>query len=676
MESEEDFLAKANSDISQLCAENILLWNKFLDAFTLRDVVRNHLATINHRHRLKRFSEGFFTMTNPRKAALCCLDVKHSHHTSVSEAVRKSPYFVGLPALQVSCKELDGTPDTLPIIFEDVYSDSLVPRTCPPSACLPPACLLVAGGREGRGPPTPRPASVPLDRLSGLSSSSLDLLHSELAVLEVKTEPRKNDPKKKISLPAPRRDGPIKVERKRSVDSSLGSSLSPTLSPDMKGYLKEKLKSMKPRRRGSKQETRSQGGGRKGVEGYSHLDCCADVPYNLAEEPEQVDGVEESEGEGGAVLDCSFTSRTLQEEQAARTPLETMRCAVKEEEEARSKSAVKNEEGAKRVSRSEAEERLEGMASLRQIVLAESLKQEISDCSLSDSSSQEASNSSSSVSSTPPRQHSEASILTDLPSLPADPVASSNSQHSQITLLKSPFPLGSLSSPLLDSSETCTQDPVLKSSASEVTFQPSFKRAPVSSLAGLRSPLLLLGQAGRSRSEEPQAVTEPLPRRPRHQSECHPPPSVSSLPRKRNTTSPDLPTPPEGFRDPPSRNEGSVARLRQQQFSEARSNSVLSAPSLREEAEEVVVRGSEPTDRKMSRSNTISFGEGEVMESSDHNVAEKLAELRLRRSGVTSTPSPLVLEEQEVSPVLMEHKSLPARTMPPALVPGGTKCLS
>ena len=63
--------------------------------------VRKHLAMINHRHRLKRFSEGFFTMTNPRKSALCCLDVKHSHHTTVSEATRRSPYFSNLPNLQV-----------------------------------------------------------------------------------------------------------------------------------------------------------------------------------------------------------------------------------------------------------------------------------------------------------------------------------------------------------------------------------------------------------------------------------------------------------------------------------------------------------------------------------------------------------------------------------------------
>ena len=107
--------------------------------------VRKHLALINHRHRLKRFSEGFFTMTNPRKSALCCLDVKHSHHTTVSEATRHSPYFSNLPNLQVekkddkdnqacmihlqvSCKELDGSSETLPIIFEDIYTDRVVPR--------------------------------------------------------------------------------------------------------------------------------------------------------------------------------------------------------------------------------------------------------------------------------------------------------------------------------------------------------------------------------------------------------------------------------------------------------------------------------------------------------------------------------------------------------------------
>ena len=83
------------------------------------------------------------------------------------------------------------------------------------------------------------------------------------------------------------------------MDSSLGSNLSPTLSPDMKGFFKEKLRSIKPKKGSSskankvedskKVSTTSAPAAATAVTtGYSHLDCCADVPYNLAEEPEQV----------------------------------------------------------------------------------------------------------------------------------------------------------------------------------------------------------------------------------------------------------------------------------------------------------------------------------------------------------------------------------------------------
>jgi hypothetical protein len=80
LDNEEDFLLRANSDISQLCAENILLWNRFLDTFTRCEIVRRHLAEIHHNHRIRRFAEGFFTMNNPRKSVLCCLDTKHQHY--------------------------------------------------------------------------------------------------------------------------------------------------------------------------------------------------------------------------------------------------------------------------------------------------------------------------------------------------------------------------------------------------------------------------------------------------------------------------------------------------------------------------------------------------------------------------------------------------------------------
>ena len=72
------------------------------------------------------------------------------------------------------------------------------------------------------------------------------------------------------------------------MDSSLGSNLSPTLSPDMKGFFKEKLRSMKPRKANKVRVEEPKMGGTSASTGYSHLDCCADVPYNLAEEPEQV----------------------------------------------------------------------------------------------------------------------------------------------------------------------------------------------------------------------------------------------------------------------------------------------------------------------------------------------------------------------------------------------------
>ena len=111
----------------------------------------------------------------------------------------------------------------------------------------------------------------------------------------------------------------------------------------------------------------------------------------------------------------------------------------------------------------------------------------------------------------------------------------------------------------------------------------------------------------------------------------------------------------------------SDSRLRQQKFTEARSSSVLSAPTLKERVVEEEERKEKEcsriiesysnslSDRKMSRSNTISFGEGETT-SAEQKVAEKLAELRLRRSTVEGAA-----EEGSPDSDLMEHKSLPQR---------------
>ena len=40
------------ADIAQLCAQNIVLWEHFLEAFSGRDVVHRHLAQIHHQLRV------------------------------------------------------------------------------------------------------------------------------------------------------------------------------------------------------------------------------------------------------------------------------------------------------------------------------------------------------------------------------------------------------------------------------------------------------------------------------------------------------------------------------------------------------------------------------------------------------------------------------------------------
>ncbi|XP_044020211.1 uncharacterized protein LOC122860456 [Aphidius gifuensis] len=110
-------------DIAQLCAQNIVLWNIFLEAFTRQEVIQQHLARIHHQLRVKRFAEGFFVLENPRMSAAGCYDANYQNYQAVSEAARRSRYLAALPPLPVHCPEVDGDINSLPLIFEDQYSD-------------------------------------------------------------------------------------------------------------------------------------------------------------------------------------------------------------------------------------------------------------------------------------------------------------------------------------------------------------------------------------------------------------------------------------------------------------------------------------------------------------------------------------------------------------------------
>ena len=48
MESEDDFLALAKSDTSQLCGELVMLWKLFLDNVNGNGIIRKYLAKIHH----------------------------------------------------------------------------------------------------------------------------------------------------------------------------------------------------------------------------------------------------------------------------------------------------------------------------------------------------------------------------------------------------------------------------------------------------------------------------------------------------------------------------------------------------------------------------------------------------------------------------------------------------
>ncbi|XP_037076107.1 protein FAM135A-like [Pollicipes pollicipes] len=119
--SDEDLMAVANSDIAQLCAELILLWQQFLELAGRREQVRRSLARQHHTLRVKRFAEAFFTMDNPRSAATGCFDNAPQRYMAMTEAVRRSAYLQRLPPLPVECAELDGDPHTTPVIYEDQY---------------------------------------------------------------------------------------------------------------------------------------------------------------------------------------------------------------------------------------------------------------------------------------------------------------------------------------------------------------------------------------------------------------------------------------------------------------------------------------------------------------------------------------------------------------------------
>lgn len=105
LDNEDDFAAKANSDVAQLCAECILYWRRTLS--TANQVsVHALLAKKHHILRVRRFAEGFFVIDNPRHLATGSLDSNYQNYGSICEMARRSKYLSSLPPLPVHCVPL------------------------------------------------------------------------------------------------------------------------------------------------------------------------------------------------------------------------------------------------------------------------------------------------------------------------------------------------------------------------------------------------------------------------------------------------------------------------------------------------------------------------------------------------------------------------------------------
>ncbi|KAL4711463.1 hypothetical protein ACJJTC_005587 [Scirpophaga incertulas] len=121
---EEEWALGLANDIARLCAEVTLRWRAFLHHTADRPHVHHALAARHHALRIKRFSECFFVLDNPRHSLAGCYDSNYQSYQSVGEAARRSRYLALLPPLPVHCIALDGDPHIMPIIFEDRYQDT------------------------------------------------------------------------------------------------------------------------------------------------------------------------------------------------------------------------------------------------------------------------------------------------------------------------------------------------------------------------------------------------------------------------------------------------------------------------------------------------------------------------------------------------------------------------